>query len=69
MCSNVARRGGEYQSVNVETVVVLFVIAVVLGPVGVVVIDTIKNMQEVEAKGCPITSKGVNASQGRCFRS
>jgi hypothetical protein len=24
-------------------------------------------LQQAEARGCPITSTGVNASQGRCF--
>jgi hypothetical protein len=49
----------------------LAIIAIVaaLGLLGVVVITllTIPLQQEAEARGCKITSVGINASKGRCF--
>jgi hypothetical protein len=39
-----------------------------LGVVVVTVAVTIPLQQQAEARGCPINTPGVNASQGRCFR-
>ena len=56
-----------HQTMNVETVVVLFAIAAIFGLVGVVVVDIMLTTQEAEAKGCT-SSLAVNASKGRCFK-
>ena len=55
-------------SMNVETVVVLFAIAAIFGLVGVVVVEIMLTAQEAEAKGCPLTNPGANASKLRCVR-
>jgi hypothetical protein len=52
---------------NVETVFVLFALAALFEPVGVVVIDSIMAIKVTEAAGCR-TSVAVNASKGRCFK-
>jgi hypothetical protein len=58
---------------NIETVVVLFVITAILGLVGVVVIDSIMTIQEAEAqenKNCPRPSQfspGFNNTQRNCI--
>ena len=45
---------------------VIFALVAALGVLSVQVVDLVLFL-EAEAKGCPITSRGVNASQGRCF--
>jgi Flp pilus assembly protein CpaB len=47
----------------------LIALVTALGLLGVVAITivTIPLQQQAEARGCPITSPGVNASAGRCF--
>ena len=49
------------------TTLALIAIISALGLVGVVVVETITIVQDVEAKGCP-NSIAVNASKGRCLR-
>jgi hypothetical protein len=54
------------------TITSIAVIAIVaaLALLGVVVITivTIPLQQEAEARGCPTSTPGINASKGRCFR-
>ena len=48
----------------------LAIIAVVaaLALLGVVVVTVVTISQEAEARGCPTSTPGINASKGRCFR-
>jgi hypothetical protein len=55
-----------YQIVNIESTIVLFAVVAALGLVTVVAVDIILTAQEAEAKGCPLTSPGANASKLRC---
>jgi Flp pilus assembly protein CpaB len=55
-----------------NTVIVLFALVAALGLVGVVAVDILLTIQEVDAappptQGCR-NSIAVNASQARCFR-
>jgi hypothetical protein len=55
---------------TIETTMSYAVIAIVLalGLLGVVAITIVSiPLQQAEARGCPITSTGINASLGRCF--
>ena len=55
---------------TIETTMSYAVIAIVLalGLLGVVAITIVSiPLQQAEARGCPIASPGLNASQGRCF--
>jgi hypothetical protein len=54
---------------NVEATVVLFALIAALGLVTVVAVDIMLTTQEAEARGCPISSPGANASKGRCVQS
>jgi hypothetical protein len=49
---------------NSETMLTIFVIVVALGLVAVQVISIV---QEANARGCPVSTVGINASKGRCF--
>jgi hypothetical protein len=57
---------------TIETITSYAAIAIVaaLGLLGVVAITvvTIPLQQQAEARGCPVTTPAVNASQLRCFR-
>jgi hypothetical protein len=54
---------------TVPNTLTLFALIVALGVLGIVVADTIIAILEAEAtRGCPLTSRGANASQGRCVR-
>jgi hypothetical protein len=48
----------------------LAIIAVVaaLALLGVVVVTVVTISQQAEARGCPTSTPGINASKGRCFR-
>jgi Flp pilus assembly protein CpaB len=55
-----------------NTVIVLFAIVAALGLVGVVVVDIMLTVQEIDAapppvKGCR-NSQAANSSQGRCVQ-
>jgi hypothetical protein len=54
--------------ISTETMLAMFAIAVALGLVGVLVIETVilPQQQQAEAKGCQ-NSIAFNASKGRCF--
>jgi hypothetical protein len=54
------------QTMNVDTVVVVFALAAIFGLVGVIVVDIMLTTQEAEARGCN-RSVAFNASKGRCF--
>ena len=50
----------------------IFAIVSAMGIIGVAGINVILTLQEIDAaqpptKGCSVSSKGVNASQARCF--
>jgi hypothetical protein len=51
------------------TSIAIIAIVAALASLGVVVIIivTIPLQQEAEARGCPLSSPGANASKGRCF--
>jgi predicted PurR-regulated permease PerM len=53
-----------------NTILTIVAIVAALGLAGVVVVeaDTIIKQIQALAAGCPTTSKGINASRGRCFR-
>jgi hypothetical protein len=53
---------------NMQSTMVLFALIAVLGLVTVVAVDLILSMQEVEARGCSLTSPAANASKTRCVR-
>jgi hypothetical protein len=53
---------------NTEDTLVIFALVAALGLVGVVAIDIMLTLQEAEARGCPGTSPGANASRLRCIR-
>ena len=53
---------------NIESIIVLFAVVAALGLVTVVAMDIMLTIQEAEARGCPATRPGLNASQGRCFK-
>jgi hypothetical protein len=64
-------RTGEEESMNNNNITPLGVIAIVaalalLGVVVVTVAVTIQ-LQQAEARGCPLANPAVNASKGRCF--
>ena len=48
---------------------VIFALIAALGLVTVVAVDIVLTAQEAEAKGCPLTSPGANASKTRCVRT
>ena len=49
-------------------IVVLTVTVTIPIQLGVVAITIVSiPLQQAEARGCPISSRGVNASAGRCF--
>ena len=53
-----------------DTAFVVIAIVAALALLGVVAITIVTiplQLQQAEARGCPITSVGVNASAGRCF--
>ena len=53
---------------NIESTMVLFAVVAALGLVTVVAVDIMLTAQEAEAKGCPLTNPGANASKLRCVR-
>jgi hypothetical protein len=53
---------------DAQKTLVIFALVAALGLVTVVAVDVILTMQEAEARGCPATRPGFNASQGRCFK-
>lgn len=56
------------KNVKSDTMLTIFVIVAALGLVAVVVaVQVISITQEAEARGCPLTTPGANASKGRCF--
>ena len=48
----------------------LIAIVAALALLGVVIVLAVMTIpvQEAEARGCPVATPAVNASQGRCFR-
>ena len=52
---------------NTSMAIIAIVAALALVGVVAITIVTIPLQQQAEARGCPITSTGVNASKGRCF--
>ncbi len=48
------------------TIAVLSAVAV-LGVVAITLVTIPIQMQQAEAKGCPTSTPGINASKGRCF--
>jgi hypothetical protein len=56
------------QKTTTSIAVIAIVAAVaLLGVVVLTVAVTLPLQQQAEAVGCPISSPGINASQGRCF--
>jgi hypothetical protein len=55
------------KNVKSDTMLTIFVIVAALGLVAVVAVQVISIAQEAEARGCPLTTPGANASKGRCF--
>jgi hypothetical protein len=53
---------------NYNLAIIAIVAALALLGVVAVTILTIPLQQEAEARGCKVTSVGINASKGRCFR-
>jgi hypothetical protein len=54
------------QKTRTTSIAIVAIIAA-LALLGVVVTVITIPLQQAEAKGCAITSVGLNASQGRCF--
>jgi hypothetical protein len=52
-----------------NTTLAVIAIVAALAVLGVVVVITVMTLpvQEAEAKGCPTSTPGINASKGRCF--
>jgi hypothetical protein len=46
----------------------LTAITAAMGLVGLVAVEVVSLSQDSEARGCPVSSVGINASKGRCFR-
>jgi hypothetical protein len=52
-----------------DSILVMFALIAALGLVAAVAVDIMLTMQEADARGCPISSPGANASKGRCVQS
>jgi hypothetical protein len=50
------------------TSIAIIAIVAALALFGVVVLTVVTISQEAEARGCPTSTPGINASKGRCFR-
>jgi hypothetical protein len=55
------------ETTTISIAVIAIVAALALLGVVIVTVVTIPLQQEAEARGCKITSVGINASKGRCF--
>jgi uncharacterized membrane protein YjgN (DUF898 family) len=56
------------KSVNPSIAVIAILAALaVLGVVAVTLVTIPLQIQQAEAKGCPTSTPGINASKGRCF--
>jgi flagellar basal body-associated protein FliL len=50
------------------TSIAIIAIVAALALLGVVVVMVVTISQQAEARGCPTSTPGINASKGRCFR-
>jgi uncharacterized membrane protein YjgN (DUF898 family) len=56
------------QEDKTTTSIAVIAILAALALLGVVVVTVVTISQQAEARGCPTSTPGINASKGRCFR-
>jgi hypothetical protein len=57
----------DYSQKTTTSIAVIAIVAA-LALLGVAVVTVVTISQEAEARGCPASVPGANASKGRCFR-